>query len=241
MDRTKPQPGTWQGHRAVAALAPHRAWHHGNPTLKSPAFRPLGAGLTAETSLVQGLWESSGAHTAMVHTGLLGFSCSSFPHCMGWNSSKSLSPGSKMLWPRGCCCLVARLCPTLLQPHGLHSPSGSSFHGIFCARIIKWVAISFSRGSFQGRDWICVPASLSLQVDYLQWSHPHGGWGDVDKLLHTHFFAIILTSEITGCLWLLCCSLEFPWVTFISFKLFIFCCFCGRCKLWDLLLFHFIC
>ena len=29
---------------------------------------------------------------------------------------------------------------------------GSSVHGIFQARILKWVAISFSRGSFQLRD-----------------------------------------------------------------------------------------
>ena len=30
---------------------------------------------------------------------------------------------------------------------------GSSIHGIFQARILEWVAISFSRGSFQPRDW----------------------------------------------------------------------------------------
>ena len=35
---------------------------------------------------------------------------------------------------------------------------GSSVHGILQARIPEWVAISFSRGSFQPRDWswICV-------------------------------------------------------------------------------------
>ena len=30
---------------------------------------------------------------------------------------------------------------------------GSSVHGIFQARILQWVAISFSRGSSQLRDW----------------------------------------------------------------------------------------
>ena len=30
---------------------------------------------------------------------------------------------------------------------------GSSVHGILQARIPEWVAISFSRGSFQPRDW----------------------------------------------------------------------------------------
>ena len=33
-----------------------------------------------------------------------------------------------------------------LQPHGLQ-PTGSSFHGIFQARVLEWIAISFSRGS----------------------------------------------------------------------------------------------
>ena len=30
---------------------------------------------------------------------------------------------------------------------------GSSVHGIFQARILEWIAISFSRGSSQPRDW----------------------------------------------------------------------------------------
>ena len=34
--------------------------------------------------------------------------------------------------------------------------SSSSVHGIFQARILKWVAISFSRRSSQPRDWIQV-------------------------------------------------------------------------------------
>ena len=37
-------------------------------------------------------------------------------------------------------------------PHGLCLP-GSSIHGIFQARILEWVAISFSRGSSRPRDW----------------------------------------------------------------------------------------
>ena len=32
------------------------------------------------------------------------------------------------------------------------SPPGSSIHGIFQARILEWVAISFSMGSSQPRD-----------------------------------------------------------------------------------------
>ena len=35
-------------------------------------------------------------------------------------------------------------------------PPDSSVHGIFQARILEWVAIFFSRGSSQPRDWTCV-------------------------------------------------------------------------------------
>lgn len=95
MDRTKPQPGTWQGHRAMAALAPDRARHHGNPTLKSSAFGPLGAGLTAVTTLVQGPWESSVAHAATVHTGCWGSPTLLFPITWG-----EIPPRISLLAPR---------------------------------------------------------------------------------------------------------------------------------------------
>ena len=36
---------------------------------------------------------------------------------------------------------------------GFCSPPGSSVHGILQARILEWVAISFSKGSFWPRDW----------------------------------------------------------------------------------------
>ena len=42
--------------------------------------------------------------------------------------------------------LVAQSCPTLCNPMD-YNPSVSSVHGIFQARILEWVAISFSRGS----------------------------------------------------------------------------------------------
>ena len=41
---------------------------------------------------------------------------------------------------------VAQLCPTLCNPMDYSLP-GSSIYGILQARILKWVAISFSRGS----------------------------------------------------------------------------------------------
>ena len=46
---------------------------------------------------------------------------------------------------------VAQSCPTLRDPVDC-SPPGSSVHGILQARILEWVAISFSRGSSRPRD-----------------------------------------------------------------------------------------
>ena len=52
---------------------------------------------------------------------------------------------------RKCCCLVAKLCPTLCDPKDCSSPD-YSVHGISQVRILKWVAISFSRASSQPMD-----------------------------------------------------------------------------------------
>ena len=48
-----------------------------------------------------------------------------------------------------CRCMCAQPCLTLCDPMD-YSPPGSSVHGIFQARILEWVATSFSRGSSQG-------------------------------------------------------------------------------------------
>ena len=67
-----------------------------------------------------------------------------------------------------CCCLGAKLvlksCPTLCHPMDC-SPQGSTVHGIFQARILEWVAISFSRGSPQPRNRTCVPC-IDRQIFY---------------------------------------------------------------------------
>ena len=57
------------------------------------------------------------------------------------------------------CLFVAKLCPTLL------CPPGSSIHGIIQARILKWVAISFSRRSSQPGVQTCV-SCIGRQVLY---------------------------------------------------------------------------
>ena len=47
------------------------------------------------------------------------------------------------------------LCPTLCNPM-VHSQPGSSLHGVLQARTQEWVAMSYSRGSSQPRNWTCV-------------------------------------------------------------------------------------
>ena len=46
---------------------------------------------------------------------------------------------------------LLQLCMTSCNPMD-YSPPGSSVHGIFQARILEWVAISFSRASSRPRD-----------------------------------------------------------------------------------------
>ena len=60
------------------------------------------------------------------------------------------------------CCSVTKSCATLLWLHGLYSSPGSSVRGIFQARTLEWVAISFSRGSSWLRDQIWQADSLPL-------------------------------------------------------------------------------
>ena len=64
---------------------------------------------------------------------------------------------------------VAQLCPSFCKPVDC-SPPGSSIHGLLQARILEWVAISFSRESSQpGIE----PTSPAMQADALT-SEPLG-------------------------------------------------------------------
>ena len=61
----------------------------------------------------------------------------------------------------------AQSCLTLYDPMD-GSPPGTALHGIFQARILEWVAISYSGGSSQPRDWTCVcwVSFVGMQVLY---------------------------------------------------------------------------
>ena len=62
-------------------------------------------------------------------------------------------------------CVCAQSCPALGEPMDC-SPSGSSIHGIFEARILHW-ATSSSRGSSQPRNWTRVLWSSALAGGFL--------------------------------------------------------------------------
>ena len=55
---------------------------------------------------------------------------------------------------------ATQLCPALCNSMDYSLP-GSSVHGILQARILEWVAIPFSMGSSQPRDWTWVSCTSS--------------------------------------------------------------------------------
>ena len=59
---------------------------------------------------------------------------------------------------------VAQSCPSLCNPVDC-SPPGSSIHGILQARILEWVAISFSKGSSPPRDWTQVSCTAGRRFN----------------------------------------------------------------------------
>ena len=62
---------------------------------------------------------------------------------------------------------LLQLCPTLCDPMDCSLP-GFSIHGIFQARTLEWVTISFSRRSSQPRD--CTRVSLIVGRHFTVWA-----------------------------------------------------------------------
>ena len=81
--------------------------------------------------------------------------CLNCPETMPRNLWKNCLPWDRSLVPKNGWkgkVLVPQSCPTLYDPMDC-SPPGSSVQGILQARILEWIAIPFSRGSSQPRDW----------------------------------------------------------------------------------------
>ena len=80
--------------------------------------------------------------------------CSGGPNCPWWEREGQMEKRASM-YITLCVCLVTQLCLTLYNPLD-YSPSGSSVYGIAQTRTLEWVVISFSKGSSQPRDQICL-------------------------------------------------------------------------------------
>ena len=75
-----------------------------------------------------------------------------------------------MLWTGGRQAVHAQLYLALCDPVDC-TPPGSSVHGISQARILEWVAISFSRGSSWPRDWTCISWIWTGVPKFSQFGH----------------------------------------------------------------------
>ena len=82
------------------------------------------------------------------------------------------------------------------------SPPGSPFHGVLQARILEWVAISFSRWSSQPKDW--------TQVSHIAGRHftiwatrkaPIILWIYIKLNLHVYHCAQIVLLRVTNSNW----------------------------------------
>ena len=107
---------------------------------------------------------------------------------------------------------VTQSCPTLCYPVE-YSPPGSSVHGIFQARILEWVAISFSRGSSQPRDWtqLSYIAGRCFNLWATREAHQHNGVPFIP-----YPYQQMILSECFQCLlvrWM------WDWITLFSFFL----------------------
>ena len=78
--------------------------------------------------------------------------------------------------------VCAQSCPAVCNPMDCRPPC-SSVHGISQARILEWVAISFSRGSSQPRDQThisCLSCRWIL-YHYATWEAQRGYYGPIQK------------------------------------------------------------
>ena len=76
---------------------------------------------------------------------------------------------------------VAQSCPTLCNPMDCSLP-GSSLHGILQARVMEWVAISFSRGS----PWLKLIKSCTLNIcNFLYVNYTLTKWFSNESLNYT--------------------------------------------------------
>ena len=119
------------------------------------------------------------------------------------------------------CYLVAKLYPTLCNPIDCSLPD-SSVHGISQAKILEWVAISFSRGFSWPRGWTHI-SCISRLVFY--------HWAPAQCYIRDHltcFHCLFIFGHCSD--WVISITLAFGWLVcsyvslsllFISSRLFL--------------------
>ena len=91
-------------------------------------------------------------------------------------------------------CVCAESCPAFCNPADC-SLLGSSVHGIFQARILDWVAISYSRISSQPRDQMIITNSREWCKQVGQWTY----WclsGTIQRRYHCLLYTMVLVACI---------------------------------------------
>ena len=118
-----------------------------------------------------------------------------FPHCFPL-------PGFLVLFliSHFCECVISHsVVSDSLQPMDCSTP-GSSFCGFSQARILEWVAISFSRGSSRPGDWThisCISEFLQISSE-LSWSIPTLKWGSTRVIRKLYVFELDCLSWCLG-------------------------------------------
>ena len=90
------------------------------------------------------------------------------------------------------------------------SPSGSSVYGISQARILEWVAISFSKGSSLPRDWTwvsCIAGLFLLVMDREAWhAAVHGvtkSWTRLSNWTEPKWTELLGKHAVYWCRWII--------------------------------------
>ena len=140
-------------------------WSHGLSTRRFCPWNSPGKNTGVGChSLFQGIFPTQGSNPGLLHCRQILYHLShqrspdSGKHKLKC-AQKRLLMNEEVKWS-----VIAQLYPTLWDPVDGSLP-GSSIHEIFQARVLEWVAISFSRGSSQ-------PRSPALQTDALPSAPP---------------------------------------------------------------------
>ena len=100
---------------------------------------------------VLGLFCCRGVFSSCYEQGLLSRCSAVASHCGSWFKTTTWDQHVQTFHSKVKESEVTQSCPTLCDPMDC-SLAGSSVHGIFQARVLEWVAISFSRRSSRPRD-----------------------------------------------------------------------------------------